>query len=189
MALNAEEMLQRARELPIPTPWVLDEFLANIAKMRGRKIHRIASDLVSSTGSPCGLWLVRPNDDVIIHEASTTDYHIDQIVRHEIGHMILGHDRTYADHPEPQDDATASLHAIMPAIELDGIRAVLGRSAFDDDQEREAEIHAVLGRSAFANDQEREAELLASMIIVAGREQEKKRPRPMMRSVFFPNER
>lgn len=166
MALTAKEMMEKARQLPIPTPWDLDEFLANIAQMRGRKIHRIASDLVTSSGSPCGLWLVRPNDDVIIHEASTTTYHIDQICRHEIGHMILGHDRASGDHGAPEDIAT-SLHSIMPAIELDAIRSVLTRRDF-------------------ATDQEREAELLASMIEIASRE--KSLGHSMMHNVFFRNE-
>lgn len=168
MALSAEEMLERARELPIPTPWDLNEFIANIAEIRGRPIHLIGTDTVTAAGSPCGLWLVRPHDDVILYDQNTSAYHIDQIVRHEIGHMVLGHDLAVSD--EPVSDRTSeAFRSVLPDISADTIRAVLGRTDF-------------------ANEQEREAETFASLIMLAGREREKRAPRPMMRSVFFPNE-
>jgi hypothetical protein len=175
-------MLAKARELPIPTPWNRDEFIASIAEMRSRKIHLIPTPIVKATGSPCGLWLVRPHDDVILYDPNTTDYHIDQIVRHEIGHMILEHDLAVTDPSGPQE-GSGMFSAALPDIELDAIREVLGQ---DDKLD---EVSAVLQRSDFANDQEREAETFASLIMWAGREKEKSRPRPMMRSVFFPNER
>jgi len=168
VALSAEQMLERARELPIPTPWKLDKFIANIAEMRGRPIHLIGTDTVTAAGSPCGLWLVRPHDDVILYDQNTSAYHIDQIVRHEIGHMVLGHDLAVSDEPVP-DRTSEVFRSVLPDISADTIRAVLGRTDF-------------------ANEQEREAETFASLIMLAGREQEKRAPRPMMRSVFFPNE-
>ncbi|MFA4082546.1 hypothetical protein [Mycobacteroides salmoniphilum] len=169
MALSAEEMLERARKLPIPTPWDLNEFIANIAEMRRRPIHLIGTDTVTAAGSPCGLWLVRPHDDVILYDQNTSTYHIDQIVRHEVGHMVLGHDLTLTDQTVPE--ATSDVFRnVLPDIRADTIRAVLGRTDF-------------------ANEQEREAETFASLIMLAGREKEKRAPRPMMRSVFFPNDR
>lgn len=169
MALSAREMADRARELPIPEPWDLGKFIANIAQMRGRPIHLIGTDTVTAAGSACGLWLVRPDDDVIVYDKNTSAYHIDQIVRHEVGHMILGHDRGMATEQVPRDPV-AFFGDALPDLSTDLIRAVLGRTDF-------------------ANDQEREAETFANLIILAGREKAKRRPRPMMRSVFFPNER
>lgn len=169
MALSNEEMFARARELPIPVPWDRDRFIANLAEQRGRPIHLIPTDTASLAGSPCGLWLVREHDDLILHEHGTSNYHIDQIVRHEIGHMVLGHDRDHLDQAV-MGNASELFRTILPDIDLDAVRAVLGRSDF-------------------ANNQEREAETFASLIMMAGREKEKRAPRPMMRSVFFPNER
>ncbi|MGL5441335.1 MAG: hypothetical protein ACRDDJ_02550 [[Mycobacterium] stephanolepidis] len=168
MALSAKEMADRARELPIPEPWDLEKFISNIAKMRERPIRLIGTDTVTAAGSACGLWLVRPDDDVIVYDKNTSAYHIDQIVRHEIGHMILGHDRALVDEQAPREPAEI-FHTSLPDLSPDLIRAVLGRTDF-------------------ANEQEREAETFANLIILAGREKAKRRPRPMMRSVFFPNE-
>lgn len=169
MTLSAKEMAEVARTLPIPTRWDLHKFVANIAEMRGREIRLIGTDTVTAAGSPCGLWLVRPSDDVIVYDKNTSAYHIDQIVRHEIGHMILGHDQTAADQQAPRDSAEL-FGAALPDLSPDLIRAVLGRTDFADEQEREAET--------FAN-----------LIILAGREKAHRRSRSMMRSVFFPNER
>ncbi|MUM21778.1 hypothetical protein FZI91_08685 [Mycobacterium sp. CBMA271] len=167
MALSNEEMLAIARELPIPVPWDRERFIANLAEQRSRPIHLIATDTASLAGSPCGLWLVREHDDVILHERSTSNYHIDQIVRHEIGHMVLGHDRTHIDQPVPET-ASALFRNILPDISVDSVRAVLGRSDF-------------------ANEQEREAETFANLLMIAGREKEKSGS--MMHSVFFQNDR
>ncbi|MDM2164750.1 hypothetical protein PP352_21605 [Mycobacteroides abscessus] len=104
-----------------------------------------------------------------MYDKNTSSYHIDQIVRHEIGHMILGHDQGVTNEQAPRDPA-ALFGSALPDLSTDLIRAVLGRTDF-------------------ANEQEREAETFANLIILAGREQAKRRPRPMMRSVFFHNER
>lgn len=80
MAVSNEDMLAMARELPIPVPWDRDVFIANIAAQRGRPIHLIPTDTAALAGSPCGLWLTREHDDLILHEIGTSEYHIDQIV-------------------------------------------------------------------------------------------------------------
>ncbi|OOK65291.1 hypothetical protein BZL29_7728 [Mycobacterium kansasii] len=82
--------------------------------------------------SPCGLWMKRDHDDIIIHEAGTSEYHVDQIVCHEIGHMVLEHDGG----PAKMIFATA-LAGFDPSTGV-----ILGRTGFGDERERDAEMFA-----------------------------------------------
>ncbi len=60
--------------------------------MRGKPIKLVPTDKTKIRAAAeradlecaCGLWLVGDHFDTIVHEAGTTDYHIDQIVCHEI---------------------------------------------------------------------------------------------------------
>lgn len=163
MRLSNEEMLAKARELPLPKKWDRGQFIKNLAEMRQRPIHLVPADTVSLAGSPCGLLIVRPDDDIIVYESGTSEYHIDQIVRHEIGHMMLGHDRLQIEDPGAWS-ASDLFHTVMPNLNPAAVRKVLGRQDFSGDQEYEAE--------AFAN-----------MLMFAAQEQETKTS--LMRS-FFP---
>ena len=48
MAVSNDELLALARELPIPVPWDREEFIANIAAVRGRPIR--CADRYGSAG-------------------------------------------------------------------------------------------------------------------------------------------
>lgn len=163
MPLSNDEMLAKVRELPLPKKWDRAEFIKNVAEMRGRPIHLVPADTVTLAGSPCGLLIVRPDDDIIVHEAGTSEYHIDQIVCHEIGHMMLDHDRAQTDNPGIRPAADL-FNTMMPNIAPSAVRAVLGRTDF-------------------TNEQEIEAETFASKVMFAVLEKETRTS--MMRSVFF----
>lgn len=163
MAVPNEEMLAMARELPIPVPWDLDVFIQNIAAQRGRPIHLIPTETAALAGSPCGLWLTRDNDDLILHEVGTSRYHAMQIVCHEIGHMMLGHGRTRAFGADREREIEMC-QKVLPDIDP-------------------AAVNAVLGRTDFESDQERDAEMFASILMIAAAEAADQQS--MMRSVFF----
>ncbi|WP_457180747.1 hypothetical protein [Mycobacteroides abscessus] len=203
-ARTNEEMMELARELLIPGPWNREKFIENLARRRGRPIRLIPTDTVSLADSPCGLWLVRDDDDVILYEEGTSEPHIDQIIRHEVGHMVLGHDQSRAD--EDRADVEQAGHAplaifqtLFPNIDPETIRSILGLDSEPYDSEHEGNdsplegvelaveladgIQQVLRRTDFASDQEREAETFANLLMIAGLEQEEQRS--VMRSVFF----
>nr|VTP01808.1 hypothetical protein BIN_B_04208 [Mycobacterium riyadhense] len=142
MAVSNAQMLALARKLPIPVPWDRNVLIDNLARERGRPIRLIPTDATSAfTAGPCGLWLVFDHEDVILHEAGTTDYHIDQIVCHEIGHMILEH----GSGPRGMAGTTGfaqTYRAILPDLDPSAVRAVLGRTDYASDQERDAEMFA-----------------------------------------------
>ncbi|CAN3132291.1 hypothetical protein ACNUDN_30650 [Mycobacterium sp. smrl_JER01] len=141
MAVSNEDMLAMARELPIPVPWDREAFIANLSELRGRPIRLVPTDTTAMAGSPCGLWLTREHEDVIAHEIGTSPYHADQIICHEVGHMMLGHDRAPA-FGQNRDREYDLCRKILPAIDPRTIQAVLGRSNFDSTQERDAEMFA-----------------------------------------------
>lgn len=163
MTVSTSELLNLARTLPIPVPWNRDVFIARVAEMRGRPISLIPTETAALAGSPCGLWLTRDDDDLILHEIGTSEYHIDQIVCHEIGHMMLGHGRTRA-FDSDRDREVEMCQKVLPDIDP-------------------AAVNAVLGRTDFASDQERDAEMFASVLMIAAAEAADRQS--MMRSVFF----
>lgn len=164
MTLSNGDILALARRQPIPVPWDRDVFIRNLAELRGRPIRLIPTDTAALADSPCGLWLARDNDDLILHEIGTTDYHIDQIVGHEIGHMLLG-------------------HHLSPAFGADkGREHDLCRQVLPDIDPQT--VHAVLGRSNCGSEQERDAEMFASLLMIAAAEANE-RSSMMMRSAFF----
>lgn len=133
-------------QLPIPRPWDRTTFVENVAALRGRPITLISTadlELPVTPDSACGIWLMRDSEDVIIYEAATSEYHIDQIVCHELGHMLLDHDRA-AGTSEGARAPDPLLRSAFPDLDPATVRAVLGRSDYGDRLEREAETFATL---------------------------------------------
>jgi len=163
MAVSNADMLSMARELPIPVPWDRNVFISNLAQSRGRPIRLIPTNTAALTASPCGLWVTRDDEDLILHETGTSEYHIDQIVCHEVGHMLLGH-RRYQQFGTDRARRAKLCLTLLPDIDPDTVRAILGRANHP-------------------NDEERDAEMFANMMMVAAAEAAA--DDSMMRSVFF----
>lgn len=169
MTTPTAELLELARTLPIPVPWDRDTFIAAVAEMRGRPITLIPTDTAALTDSPCGLWLARKHDDLILHEAGTSEYHIDQIICHEIGHMVLDHrtlpgESTRTTRDQEMAERAAAIRAVLPDLDPATVSSVLGRTNYD-------------------NAQERDAEMFASLLMIAAAEAADSQS--MMRGVFF----
>jgi hypothetical protein len=167
MTLSNQDILDLVRALPIPTPWDRDVFVQRVAEKRGRPIALIPTDTASLTDSPCGLWMARDHDDLILHERGTSDYHIDQIVCHEIGHMILGHRSCGTQGENRYKVIESAWRQLLPAV---------------PDFSPES-VHAVLGRKDYGDEQEREAEMFASLLMIATEEQTHQRS--IVRRVFL----
>jgi hypothetical protein len=124
------------REFEIPAPFDLGQFVAGLERRRGRTIR--LRPFSFGMGGLCGLWIGTAEADYIYHEAGTTPFHATHIVLHEIAHMLLDHGGTRA-----WDQFVRLL-----APDLD-----------------DALIQLILGRSAYSNAEERDAETLASLIL------------------------
>lgn len=138
MTLSYDDICKIVKTLPIPVPWSRDAFIRKISKLRRRPIVLIPVDTAALVDSPCGLWLKRDTDDLLIHASGTSDYHIDQIVCHEVGHMVLGHNQTRPD----GSGGSELFRELLPDLDPATVRAVLARGEYSDAQEHEAESFA-----------------------------------------------
>lgn len=120
----------------VPTPWDRDHFVREAGRFRGRPIVLKPVRATAMSRLPCGLWLALEEHDEIAYDAESSDYHIDQTIFHEVGHMVLEH------HSEGR--AFDGLAELLPDIDLDALQFVMTRNNFDDEQESEAELFADL---------------------------------------------
>ncbi len=132
------DMRQLIGQLPIPSPWDRSKFVHAVEQLRGRRITLLPVDGALLAGSACGLWLVREHDDVVLYQDGTSQLHADQIILHELGHMLLGHDKN------AKTDTAQMVSALTPNLDPATVKAALGRSAYNTTAEHDAEMFASL---------------------------------------------
>ncbi|WP_054814273.1 hypothetical protein [Nocardia arizonensis] len=129
-----------ARAVPLPNPWNLNAYLADVAAHRTRSLslRPVPGELLAENGCRGkGLWVARKFDDIIVYDADATERNADHIILHEVGHMLLGH--ADLDGEPPRVRLPPALAALLPA--LTG-QHVLGRAEFGAEFEQEAEVFA-----------------------------------------------
>ncbi|WP_155848448.1 hypothetical protein [Arthrobacter sp. 35W] len=117
----------------MPARLTLENVQESVEQSRNRPIT--ITELSGLTGvDVCGLWLVLPDRDLILHAPVRSALHRQQIILHELSHMILRHDI----------DATNSglSEQLMPDLDPALVLHVLRRSSFHNDAERTAEALA-----------------------------------------------
>ncbi|MFC9896134.1 hypothetical protein ACFVMC_20805 [Nocardia sp. NPDC127579] len=127
------------RTVPLPNPWNLTAYLADVAAYRGRSIslRPVPAEMLTEKGCRGkGLWVARKHDDIIVYDDAATERNADHIILHEIGHMLLGHGKAEAD---PNAPLPPMLAALLPAL---SVQHVLGRNEFGAEREQEAEVFA-----------------------------------------------
>lgn len=164
MTISNAELGDLVGQLPLPVPWDIEAFVDNLARQLRRPIRLVPADTAPLKNSPCGLWFITDAEDLIFYEAGTSHHHIQQIICHEIGHMVLGH----ATQCDTQNRLTQ--------MHLD-----LCREALPDFNP--TRIHRVFGRENFIAEQEREAEMFAHLVLLAAAEAGAKES--TMRRAFF----
>jgi hypothetical protein len=83
------------------------------------------------------LWVATADEDYVVYQKFTTQAHQQHIIRHEIGHMALGHKAA----PVMPDEA---VQLLMPTLSPDLVRSVLGRAHYSNTEEKAAELMASL---------------------------------------------
>ncbi|AZG46912.1 hypothetical protein D7316_03517 [Gordonia insulae] len=116
-------------DLPLDVTQLCDRY----GERRGRPIRLIAHPLPA--GMPNGVWLAADDADYFFYQSNTSRLHQDQIVIHEFGHLIAG-------------------HQMLGAVSASALTAP---SAGDSDD--------ALQRTCYSDDREWEAEMLASMML------------------------
>jgi hypothetical protein len=128
---------QRIAELDLPCPCDLPTLCRRLGRQRNRPITLVPMPIPSS--HPCGMWAAVEEEDLIFFDVTTTSAHQEHIILHELGHIIGCHDI-----PARLDDESA--RRLFPNLDPDAVRGLLGRAAYDDISEQEAEIIAYLLR-------------------------------------------
>lgn len=126
------------RGIVIPLPFTLEAFCGQIADLRGRPLHLKALPQPTDPALPTGLWLNGENADYVFFDEQTSELHRQQIVLHEIGHMLFGHD------DELLDDNDTLFRGPQDPLRRDLLRRIHTRRRYSTIQEREAEEFATL---------------------------------------------
>lgn len=85
---TAKEAFDRLR---LPVHVTLETLVQHLEKLRGRTIKIVQSEQLTGK-TICGLWIPRETVDVIYHSAARGKLHRQQLILHELSHMILRHD-------------------------------------------------------------------------------------------------
>ena len=134
--MNADQQLRRRcearlRALTPDGPLRLDRFIADVVTSRPRPLSFVP---VSLLGRPYGLWLTDGETECIWYERDTTPSHQRHIILHELCHLLCGH----------QPLEPGALDAPVPHLDRERLRAIMLRSGYTIEQEREAEMLASL---------------------------------------------
>lgn len=121
-------------QLDMPRPFDLDALCARIGQQRGKPIVLMATQM--SMGSLCGMWMGTARADYVFYEQDTSVLHQQHIVFHELGHILRGHSAARL-------LGTDLANVLAPGVDTGGeTPRVLGRDAYTDDHEYEAELIA-----------------------------------------------
>ena len=122
------------RQVGIPDPWSINEFLDRLERCRGRDIDLCAVSWMP--GESTGAWLRYPDHDVIAYAANTSSLHQDLIILHEVGHLLFDHRGQCVLAVEQAQRVAPDLHPAAFAHLLERVQGAV--------DEHEAEIVAIL---------------------------------------------
>ena len=141
-----------------PEQLTLDSLTLLVEEHRGKKIlirsvPHLGADRIS------GLWLTLPNVELVLHAETGSTLHREQIILHELAHMVLRHDLL--------DGHDGHVSSLLPDLDPGTVARVLARC----DRQAAPEVAA---------------EALADLVIAAiARGRRARRPEPLnFRGVF-----
>ena len=120
----------------LPVPWDIDVFVGRLAEHRGRPIAVVPWDFAGTGNPSSGMFLPSGTTDYLFIDAAASPSRREQIIGHELGHLLLGHT------PQLQDAPDGLLEALAPDVSPALARRVLalGRTGYDDAHEAAAEL-------------------------------------------------
>lgn len=124
-------------KLQIPERADVNALCDRLEDVRGRRISLIEVPMPTGPGRPCGLWVATSSEEYILYQRYTTQAHQQHIIRHELGHMVCEHEAA----PVLPDEV---VQLLMPALSPNLIHSVLGRTQYNNTEEKAAELVASL---------------------------------------------
>ena len=100
-----------------PEPWNSHEFVEQIARVRGRRIHLSAVPAEVMVDKTCGLWVNADDEDYLLYSEDSPAWHADLVICHELSHMLFEHDLevTTVHQPAPARQSIAASRLGEPA--------------------------------------------------------------------------
>src|ERR687898_587370 len=149
------------RDVFVPSPFDVRVFATTVSVRRGRPIHLLPK---SAPVGLCGVWLAMPSADYVFFENATSPLHREHIILHELGHLLRDHAPT-----EVIDDR--ALRLLLPTLDVDVVRRVMGRTSYSAVEEQEAEMIAslVLDRVELRTAPRRDVVSESEVAVVIGR--------------------
>ncbi|MEV4179709.1 hypothetical protein [Nonomuraea sp. NPDC049709] len=120
--------------LPLPRPFSTQALCELVAAERRRPIRLMP---MARGVEVCGMWVALDETDLIFYEQTTTSHHQQHIILHELSHLLCNHYHSGA--PEPDQ-----WRYLLPDLDQGMVRRVLGRTAYTEIEEQEAELLASL---------------------------------------------
>ena len=106
-----------------------------VSEARGRTLRLVPFDLPVS--APEGFLVATDQEDFIVFERSAVPLYQQQIILHEVGHILFGHD---TDTVLAED----AIRLLMPSLDPALVQRVLGREHTSSNAEKEAELVGTL---------------------------------------------
>ena len=131
MDKHLRETASRAFErLELPSHVTLESLIEHIQVVRNRRIVIIETEKLAGK-KICGLWIPREDVDVVYHSVTRGQLHRQQMILHELSHMILRHDE--------QEGATWQGIKVFNELSGEMVAKALARGDFRSDLEATAE--------------------------------------------------
>jgi hypothetical protein len=121
----------RSVEPLLPVPWDIDELIARLAETRGRRIELVPWAFPAD--GPSGLWMPSRRADYIFFADAATPSRREQIIGHELGHLLLDHTPALGAAPDEL------IRFLAPSVSPELARRVLARTGYDEPREAQAE--------------------------------------------------
>jgi hypothetical protein len=136
-AASTRERCERLlAEIGLPRPFTMESFCHRLGAQRGKPLQLVPTGDTGAVG-PSGAWIELADRDVILYDATTSPFHQQLIVGHELGHMLCDH--------YPGSVLEAEVTALLlPNLDPALVRRILNRTDYSSREEREAETFATL---------------------------------------------
>jgi hypothetical protein len=123
-------------ELYLPFPWSIEELTERLGTQRAKPIRLVAWAFPAEPDAPTGLWVATDQADYVFYDSDASPARREQIIGHELGHLLLGHT------PRLSEAFDGLIEALAPSVSRELARQVLAmaRTGYAEADEAAAEL-------------------------------------------------
>lgn len=120
----------------LPVPWSIEELAERLGARRGRPIRLVSWTFPREPEAPTGLWVRTDQADYVFYDATASPSRREQIIGHELGHLLLGHT------PRLSEAFDGLIEALVPSVSPELARRMLSlaRTGYAEAEEAAAEL-------------------------------------------------